>query len=460
MFPMSRKKSFLENLKEILIYTFPADGHDPITHRLNNETYSLEHLSKEYIKEGVQVITADKERAEAFIRDPLTIYTSVLGLPNRAEENTLETLNGNDTVTTFTQSGWNLLRRFTGYSRSAELSAKIFIVPFFTLLNLAATPFRFLTRVVTLFTEVLPAILLMLVQTKVFSPLWKKTNDQYDEENYASMLGYGFLTAAALPLLGASYIVWFYGRCATSPVQAVRESWHTGSKSYGFIGGVVLSLLTITNIMALYAVLAPLTVKFLSLQVLPWVATHAPAGAAGLLKPIFTTLGPIFNALGKAGLALASHFSVLCNIPGVTAIMAVMPEMVGIGFITGILTSTAGPILGYLENIFVENFWYRKPFGTAQESITDVDVDYESESDLRRDDTITNDESPAKLRSIPGDNFHYSPGGTMFGAAHSPIRSDADSFLKESVSHNSNSDSSNDYEWSTNDDSDIESALK
>lgn len=379
MFPMSRKKSFVENLKDILIYTFPADGHDPITRRLNSETYSLEHLSQDDINEKLQVLTVDKDQVEAFIRDPLTIYTSVLGLPNRAEEDKCSDSAKNKQVTTFKQSGWNLLRRFTGYSKDSSRFAKLISVPFFTLLNLAATPFRFLTRVVTLFTEVLPAILLMLARKKAFSPLWKETKLAYDDGNYLNMMGFGLLTAAVLPFLGASYMVWFYGRCATSPVQAVREAWYSGNKVYGFIGGVVLSLFTITNILALYAVLAPLTVKFLSLQVLPWVATHAPAGAAGLLKPIFTTLGPIFNALGKAGLALASHFSLLCNIPGVTAIMAVMPEMVGIGFLAGILTSTVGPILGYLENVFVEHIWYRKPFDSARDEVGDEDDELGSE---------------------------------------------------------------------------------
>ena len=263
---------------------------------------------------------------DPFIDDPLTQFTSFIGIPNaQLEPNTR-------------QSARNLLANFTGWRNKHSLTRNIITAILVTPLHLIATPFNLVTNCAKVFTEWLPRLLgefTIKVGAKFFDAAQKRSHRTLGDKliNAGLYLLGSLFVLATYPLTAASIV---FG-ALTSPIETVRSGWVVGKHSAGRKGALVLGGAALFLVLAVYTLAFPFVLKFLGLALMkmaPKVVLHSINHLAPRFKPIFDSIGkgltPLTKFLGKF---LGQHIGPM---------VAKMPIQVGISCVAGPITALSG----------------------------------------------------------------------------------------------------------------------
>ncbi|MFC3909498.1 hypothetical protein ACFORL_10500 [Legionella dresdenensis] len=338
------------------------------------KTYSATGV--DYLEETVNGKSAGFKRACKKIESPLTLISSFFGLPNKP-------LQG------YEQSFKNLYRNFIGW-KPRTANWKLFFYAVFNIpVNLLLTPIRFTLNVARLVTEVLPMTLKHLVPyvgTKLarlsihtasaYRALTEVAEGFYhlhmDDNNgliavLAGKLGWLLLQPIIGLLIASTFLleftavaitlvqyplqaVYFVGRSITSPVEALRNTWKQAS-SKGLVVGILLTSLHAMFILVLYTMTFPFIGKFLAAHVLPYLATHLPAGIVSAANAIAHFLSPIFLFIGKFTSPIVNILTFsLFHALGVDAVIAsAAPAAAGLAAVAALIVAGTTAVISYLS---------------------------------------------------------------------------------------------------------------
>jgi len=356
--------TFISRVKQVVYETFAPDGVDYVLKTQNGrrDVYRL----------------GGAESSFSFRKRPLTLITSFLGLPNRL-------LKGTD------QSFLNLVKNFVGWRPDTSIFKLFLFALIVTPINLLTTPLKFALNITKLVTEVLPAILHLLVVYSGVSNLGKRlqaygknlANRQITAEtsfSYAKFaLGYYLEKLGALlkvAVILPTYLLYFIGRNLTSPIDSIRDTWYLDTPKDGRLNRpartreYVLTALHVAFIFMLYSIALPLTVKLLATNVLPYISSHLPPVLLAAFNNLGTFFAPILSKIGVVTLELSRGASLfLVDKLGLTAIAAAMPEIAGLGAVAAFGLISVGNVINEKINDFRNEWWGYKvssdPFTTA-----------------------------------------------------------------------------------------------
>ncbi len=290
---------------------------------------------------------------DPFIDDPLTQFTSFLGIPNAQLEP-----NGRQSIR-------NLLANLTGWRKNHSLTRNIITSLLLTPLNIAAIPFNFITNCAKVFSEFLPKLFsVFTVQVGI------KFIDAAKTRPHDTLLRK--LANLGLYAIGALFVVLTYPLSAasiafgaiTSPIETVRSGWVVGKQSYGRKGSLLLGGAALFLVLAMYTIAFPFILKFIGvglMKIAPKVVLHGINHVAPHFKHIFDVMGkglaPFAKFLGKF---LGHHIG---------PIVAKMPVLVGISCVAGPITAVSGNLYQPAAKRFQAWFKYKKPVSRVIEHI-------------------------------------------------------------------------------------------
>ena len=334
------KNEFLETTRQSFNRIFPATNVDSLKRMMVRENPA---------EPNSRFLAAIED---PFIDDPLTQFTSFIGIPNAELEP-----NGR-------QSARNLFANFTGWRKNHSLARNVITSALLTPLHLAALPFNFVINCAKVFTEFLPRLLSMFVvqigakfieAAKVPRPTFAKK-----------------LAGIGLYLIGACFVLLSYPLVAasiafgalTSPIETVRAGWVIGKESSGRKGALMLGGAALFLVLAMYMIAFPFILKFVGFGMMK-IAPKAVLNAINHVAPRFR---PIFDAVGK-GLTPLTKF--LGKILGhhIGPIIAKMPIEVGISCFAGPITALSGNLYQPTATRFKRWFKREKPLNRILEHI-------------------------------------------------------------------------------------------
>ncbi|MFC3909497.1 hypothetical protein ACFORL_10495 [Legionella dresdenensis] len=280
--PKHRKTvaDILRNLRNFLFHTFPADRIDPVSHTMNGSDHEYGHRMPEL-----------KERTAMFRKNNATLISSFLGLPNAK-------------IDRYEQSFLNIGKNFIGWQPNKSTARLVFNAVFMIPLNTVLTPLKFALNVMKLFTEVAPVVI-----QNLFAYLAEK----------AIRLSRYLVNRSALllPLAAISFVTWmafvgatYYfgalhiiGRSLTSPIDSIRDTWHSNTKTWTRFLYTTLHIILIANV---YAVALPVAIAWLP-AVLPVLTPAVTAIINGSLSAGLL-IGAGFATIGVLGNLLVNRF--------------------------------------------------------------------------------------------------------------------------------------------------------
>lgn len=333
--------SVLWNLREALCRVYPADGYDPVNDYKKRQS---EIDDRDHFDRFGTIGTKNEENKLSYLHHPLTLFSSFIGLPNKSR--------GDE------QSWKNLAFNFIGWNKGNDrLYTRIFfrlISPLTALINLLLILPRLVLHITKLFTEFLPAFIMISLDSWIneISASLSNGEQQSHAIKYFNFL-HNLLTLIVYPF-------YFVGRALTSPWMAVRMAWYDGNRLSDYLNvdknlkkvlSLILALASVLITTVAYTILFPLAIKFVAVTILPSLP-GALVGAMGILAKGFA-------AIGQAGLILCAKLT------GLSFIVAAMPELAGIGFLLGLILPIAGAIGNKIHRYFVpENKeYYEYNFG-------------------------------------------------------------------------------------------------
>lgn len=319
------KKSFIE----ALVKAFPASGYDWVN-TVSDKIYGTLN------GRAVSLYTDEYK----YLRDPRTIITSILGLPNRK-------LNGREKFT-WSDIGLN----FIGWERNVSTPKKIFNVffgifplPIVLAYNVLKTAVTLVRNAVAIFTEFLPTFLSNLTQSAIDNLAYRGVDsDSVLTSKKESSPGLIALKGLKKVLDGWNFI----GSAITSPANNIRKSWQEAKEAWGtnnigtakkrnILGAtwavtkmVLSGLITAAAIVVTFKFAVP----YIAVHAPVWFAgVHTPAWLAGPLKAVTSFLSPVTTPISNF---VSGAVNTLINTLGVTgtsvAVAAVAPPvMVGLG---------------------------------------------------------------------------------------------------------------------------------
>jgi hypothetical protein len=312
------------NFVEACRITYPADGVDNISEELNG--------SKD------DYATPD---GKAFINDPLTQLTSLLGLPNRQ-------LKANQR-----QSWLNVAKNFIGWQEDVSTNGAILNAILMTPLNLIATPLKFAGNFLKLGTEVVPYTLSMLLSNYAIKSLKLGLNtmltieeDQGRLKTFANiLLGIGIMIVGGALFLSGAVIKNLYHvlRAASSPIESVRIAWATGNASGGKLGLALGSLYVAASIaatLACYVIFFHVAFKVLA----PIITSVLPKVITSSISVVAKALTPALTAIGNVTAPVVSYMVKAFTMHAVSSLGAItsMRALVGLSAVIAIATTTIG----------------------------------------------------------------------------------------------------------------------
>lgn len=262
-YPLFKKDQIKNSLYYALIYAYPASGFDPVLNKLNGQ-----HINNDDL---------------AYLSNPRTIITSMLGIPNRR-------LNG--------RSGFmwrDILLNYIGWERNVSTPKKVFnfifgvfplpIVPVYNIFKTGVTLVR---NVLATFTEFAPSFL-KLITSKAIKNMdeksWKNLSNGLSEPELGKTQFRSPENSHGLYLFlkgirGFSRLWNFVGSAITSPTNNIRQYWNSArsTRYLSEYGKMILSGVIST-------VFLGLTLKY----AVPYAAANAPAWVASLPLPTWLT---------------------------------------------------------------------------------------------------------------------------------------------------------------------------
>lgn len=280
-------------------------------------------------------------RERQIIANPITRFTSFVGLPNHCPEGQRQTWAniGNNLI------GWQF------DVTTARKNFNIIKAPFVFVWNLLLMAPSFARNMIRLVTEYLPLVGLKYCQSTILACKRRSKNlygiSMADATGNAVL--YGLATLGGL-VFGSLH---FVGQAVTSPINAVRTAWKLGDdivfkvrdpstkKILGKVMGVVFAALSIAVTVTLYTLLFPLAIHAIGGliagksvpvigQVVSAVTNSAPAWLSTVGNSVvMPVLGNVFSAIGAA----------------------VSPAAAGVGFLAGAALTTVGLGVNRLVNV-------------------------------------------------------------------------------------------------------------
>lgn len=320
-------ESLIDMLKIIYLGTFPHDGYDPVTNKQNGKTAS----------------------SESYIFHPLTIITSLLGIPNRDLDGINE------------QSIGNIAKNIIGWEDNVSLIRKIFntvkIIPT-TAWNLCVSIIRFTTNMAKLVTEFIPGFIAIYAKFAAYN-IYQAIPGSAAQKPASSYLWHQIKRVAFwslyLSLEGTHYaadLALIIGRAITSPHKSVRVGWRRGLETAGdnwmgwLIGGA-LATASIAITVLMYALILPIAEKYAIALIVP----HLPAAA---MLVINHTIAFTFPVLSKIG---ATIFMPIVKPVFHALDITVSPAIVTMSAFAGIAITTIGTVTSKLIDDF-KNWWF------------------------------------------------------------------------------------------------------
>lgn len=357
-------ESLVNMLKVIYLATFPHDGYDPVTNKQNGRHDTSDH----------------------YIFHPLTIITSLLGIPNRD----LDGLNE--------QSIGNIAKNMIGWEDNVSLIRKLFnilkIIPT-TAWHLCVSVIRFTTNLAKLVTEFFPGLVALYTKFAAYR-IYEIIPEIAPQ---ASITSYGWHHVKRITLWSiylfleslhyAADIAFIIGRAVTSPHKSVRIGWRRGLEMAGdnwlgwLIGGV-LATASIAITVLMYALILPIAEKYALALIVP----HLPAVA---MIAINHTVAFTFPLLSKIG---STIFMPIVK-PVFNALnITVSPAIVTMSAFAGVAITTVGTVTSKLIDDF-KNWWFNCAKREVQAPAVHHADNYQS-SAARVANTIPKDIQPQK----------------------------------------------------------------
>lgn len=315
---------------------------------------SIEQVfDKIYLQDGVDLSTALERRYPA---DKISRIAGFLGLPNRLDaENALVGL-----------SWRNVAENFIGYQRNVSRAKKvinIITMPLTVVLNIINIPLRLLTNIAKFFTEFVPAITVKaLERAEAELERMKLSHKSSRLTRLLALLG---LPLVRLGKWIVGELIYRTGRAITSPINAVKELWHTAKKENARVKGIFFIALSILTSFAFYAALFPLAIKAVSVYTMKLLATHAPGALAKAIHVLANALEPILTKVGKAITPVVKWivkiFGIGMNLP------AGAPAVITSATVAAALTPTLGLAIDEGVNKFQK--WWHEPAGAPEPKI-------------------------------------------------------------------------------------------
>ena len=298
---------------------------------------------------------ADSQVTDAFKDSALTRFAVYVGLPHRPVANDPQQ----------SQTWLNLAKAFIGADANDGWGFRLFRALFVMPINVVVIPFRIVLNAIKAVTTLLPGLSALLYFALFRWPwrivLEKMTDDwcknypenavSYEKPRpwllqktlYVTRLLSQLLIATLMIPALVGYMVFFLGRCLTSPMRALRDAWTFGKKTNKF-WAVIWVALTMICISLLYMIIFPLAIHLMSTSIIPFIMNYFPSTLGALLHTLSNTLLPFFTTFGQFVLNITAKWlvPVMNTILGqgissaIAAFIAGMPVEAGIGVILGI----------------------------------------------------------------------------------------------------------------------------
>ena len=325
--------------------TFPPDGVDLIEETLNG--------SKEAFK---------SDEGKAYITQPLTRFSSFLGLPNRKLHKKAE-------------QSWAMIgENFLGTQETANAKRLRLRLAIMLPLNVLATPLRLATNILKIATEIVPGVLADIIdklQMRIISDWSNLLIYTVESTSFPWNLLFGlllvtlifvFVPIGLLKFLSKS--IYLSGCCLTSAFETLRSAWQFGINSrfgkplaYFLCGACILTSI----IMMGFAL--PLAAKLFAAKVVTIIAQHLPNVILNSIDKVAHFVTPALTAIGKVFSDVILVFvSSSFNIPFIFGLATLLkiPALVGASLFVATPIATIGPTINAYINDF-KAWWNYDP---------------------------------------------------------------------------------------------------